>query len=163
MFGKVMAVIVVLATFLGTVWAQSECSESQIFCDSTCSLDVDCPPLSGCSVTNFTPACTGYYYVDAWTQCSEVNVNCDHCMACVQVSQGITLLTCRTPECANGTGDCCKTCGTVYLTANTTYQVKVCLSYCPNLDEDCGTCGTENCVACACLRYAIVAPCCIDE
>ena len=163
MLGRTIALAVAMAVSLEIVWAQIDCSESQTLCDTSCSEDANCPPSSGCTVTNFTPACTGYYYVDAWTQCSGGDVNCDHCMACVQVSQGLTLLTCKTPECAYGMGDCCKTCGTVYLTANTTYQVKVCLSYCPGLDENCGTCGTEDCVACACLRYAIAAPCCTDE
>ena len=162
MFGRIVVLMFSLAAILATAWA--DCSETQTFCDTGCTDDPNCPPSSGCTVTNFTPACTGYYIVDAWTQCSDGEVNCDHCMACVQISQGLTLLTCSTPTCKNHTGDCCRTCGTVYLTANTTYQVKVCLSYCPDGDPDCSTCGTSDCVACACLRIGVTAgPCCTDE
>lgn len=154
--------LAIMTTCCGLGWAQS-CSESQTFCDTGCNNDVACPPTTaGCTVTNFTPACTGNYYVDAWTDC-EGNFNCDHCMACVQISQGLTLLTCSTFGCKDGEGDCCKTCGTVYLTANTTYQVKVCLSRCPTSDPNCDGCTEGNCMACACLRYAIASACCTDE
>jgi hypothetical protein len=161
---KAILLLMAMAFCCGPLWAQTDCAESQTFCDTGCSEDTNCPPANGCTSTNFTPACTGNYYLDAWTQCSGGAVNCDHCMACVQVSQGGNVLkTCSTPTCKYGEGDCCRECGTVSLTANTTYQVKVCLSYCPELEGDCDVCGTSDCVACACLRYAITSACCTDE
>lgn len=154
-----LTVVVLCCSFSS---AQS-CWESKMFCDAGCSNDVACPPTTaGCKISNFTPACTGYYSVDAWTDCAG-NFNCDHCMACVQISQGLTLLTCSTTDCESGTGLCCLTCGTVYLSAGTTYQMKVCLSYCPGLDENCDACSEGNCTACACIRYGVITPCCSNE
>lgn len=138
------------------------CAETVTYCDTGCTNNVSCPPNTGCTIYNFTPICTGNYYVDAWTSCPN-GANCDHCMACVEVSQGLPLLTCSTDGCKHATGDCCKSCGTVYLTASTTYQVKVCLSYCPTLEADCTTCSELNCSACVCLRFAAFSPCCTDE
>jgi hypothetical protein len=149
---------------LNSVLAQGgspDCSESQTFCDTGCSNKIYCPPSSisdGCTTTNFTPSCSGNYYLDAWTSCEEGS--CAHCMCCVAVYDGGTLLTaCATSTCQDMNPSCCRQCGTVSLTSGHTYSVAVCLKRCPS-DDDCFACSHNlNCQACACLRYAITAPC----
>lgn len=154
-----------LMLLIGTVThAQTDCAETETFCDETCTVTTtgNCPPASGCSIYNFQPACTGYYTIDAWTTCPN-GANCDHCMTCVQVLQPLPLITCYTSECKDHDDICCKTCGSIYLTASVTYQVKVCLMNCLPDDSNCEACTELDCSGCICLRYAAVSACCTNE
>jgi hypothetical protein len=161
---KVTLCLVLTLTLTCTLPATTPpCHETATFSDTGCSESTDCPITSGtgCTTTSFTALCTCDYALDAWTTCEETN--CAHCMSCVAVYEGGTLLaTCQTTGCSGGHQGCCRTCGSVALTAGHTYTVTVCLSHCPPGDATCTTCGDPqyNCKAWACLRCETTsAPC----
>ncbi len=158
---KYLLLVVVLLVASAAIWAQGDggspsCCDSKSFSDRGCTTDSDCPPSdASCTLYGFTPACTGDYYLDAWTVCT--GTNCGHCRSCVIVYDDTFILArCVSDGCPSS---CTHTCGTVRLTAGHPYTVRVCLSPCPG-SGNCTTCSdTYGCVAWGCLRFGQTLPC----
>jgi hypothetical protein len=155
---KAILLLMAMAFCCGSVWAQTDCAESQTVYDKGCQTPTTCPPsTTGTTQLTFTAACSGNYALDAWTECT--GTNCGHCMSCVAVYEGNTLLaTCTSNGCW---ADCNNTCGTVALTSGHTYTIIAHLTYCPNSDVSCEACGADasNCAAWGCLRLGTTSTC----
>ena len=158
-----LLMMLVLSTAL---WAQGDgesplCNQVVTGIDHACfNGNTNCSNDSGCNVQSFTAACTGDYLIDAWTFCG--SSDCSKCAACVYVTkhsgtERLGNLTCT----ALGTDACqaevChRTCGPITLYAGQSYDLHVCLTYCPDNPNHCDGCA---CPASGCARHGQTAPC----
>ncbi len=154
--------LIMLGIFLcAAVWAQTDCTQQVSGSDQGCvtSTPDDC---DDCTVVNFTAACTGVYYLDVWTACTDADHKCYMCQghALLYKVQGNDLQligNCHTIDCDDQ--DCTATCfwTNAPLSAGQQYRLCVCLIRCPG-EYDCDDCN-DSCTAYACVRYGNVAPC----
>jgi hypothetical protein len=122
--------------------------------DEGCTADHDCISTDGCTAYPFTAACTGTYFIDAWTKCGEGK--CYQCMSCVNIyEKGQYMANCHTTNCDHEI--CEYSCSNgVQLYAGQQYTMYVCLVACAN--SSCIDCG-EDCIAYGCVRYNALLTC----
>jgi hypothetical protein len=141
-------------------WGQGEsplCTDRVTGTDTGCTGPHNCVSQDGCTSYNFTAACTGTYFIDAWVTDCTTNSSCKNCGSCVNIyKSGEWRANCHTSACPNGCEYKCDGQSGVNLLAGTQYTMTVCLIQCGG--GECSTCG-QGCVAHGCVRYGQAATC----
>jgi hypothetical protein len=124
--------------------------------DVTCS-NCDCAAPTGCESRIFTVPCSGTYHLVSKVKCDNQQHDCSACQACVEVWQpgGVSPIGgCHNTHCDYG--DCDWMCS-VDLRYGVTYELRVCLTYCPNMGN-CASCGS-SCTAYGCVYRDVITEC----
>jgi hypothetical protein len=132
---RLIFLILIVCCVSAFAWAQP-CDYSAQTSDGTCTSNHNCTARNGCAVINFTPICTGWYNLEAWTGDGQSNCCYGAFNACVNVYDGDTYIgNCHVTNCDQGS--CYYLCtDAVCLTGGHQYQLYVCLIDCGG-----GTCG----------------------
>ncbi len=152
---RLMLVLLVVCCWCGLILAQP-CDFSAQTSDATCTSNHDCLSTTGCAFINFTPICTGWYDLEAWTGDGQSNCCYGAFQSCVNVYDNGRRIgsNCHVSDCANG--DCYEAClDAVCLAGGHQYQLYVCLI-------DCGgqTCGMPPvCTAYGRVRWSSTGTC----
>jgi hypothetical protein len=151
---RLIFVLLCCVLLAGTLWAQP-CTYQVSTSDGTCTSNHNCVSTTGCAVVTFTPTCSGWYKLEAWTGDGQTNCCYGAFNSCVNVyDNGVRIANCHITSC--NTGGCYRLCeDAVCLIADHEYELYVCL-----VDCELQTCGMPPpCTAYGRVKFHTSANC----